>query len=76
MMPLVDYSRKPRLLRRGWIERFIKIWELVISGSSMIKLRCPKCGYVWEYRGRGLYYATCPQCLRKVSIAKYRVEGE
>ncbi|MEM0318299.1 MAG: hypothetical protein QXE66_00100 [Desulfurococcaceae archaeon] len=39
-----------------------------------MKLKCPKCGYVWDYRGKNPYYATCPRCLRKVSIAKYRVE--
>lgn len=40
----------------------------------MVRLRCPKCGYIWEYRGASQYYATCPRCLRKVSIAKYRVD--
>jgi len=38
-----------------------------------MKLRCPRCGHVWDYKGRNLYYATCPRCLRKVSIARYRV---
>jgi len=40
----------------------------------MIKLKCRNCGYVWEYKGKSPYYATCPRCLRKVSIAKYKVE--
>jgi predicted Zn-ribbon and HTH transcriptional regulator len=39
----------------------------------LVRLRCPKCGYVWDYRGKK-YYATCPNCFRKVNIAKYRVE--
>ena len=40
----------------------------------MVKLKCPKCGYVWDYKGGKQYYATCPNCFRKVSIAKYKVE--
>jgi len=28
---------------------------------------CPKCGYVWDYRGR-LSVATCPNCLAKVRV--------
>ena len=40
----------------------------------MVKLKCRNCGYVWEYKGKNPYYATCPRCLRKVSIAKCRVE--
>ncbi|PNV81239.1 MAG: hypothetical protein C0179_03730 [Fervidicoccus sp.] len=38
------------------------------------RLKCPKCGYVWVYRGRSEYYATCPRCLRKVNVKKYVVE--
>ena len=33
-------------------------------------LRCGHCGYKWEYKGRSGYYATCPRCLRKVSLTK------
>jgi len=40
----------------------------------VVKLRCPYCGYVWEYKGKKMYYATCPNCLRKVNIQKNRVE--
>ena len=39
----------------------------------MTKLKCPKCNYVWDYR-KNPYFATCPRCLRKVCIAKYRIE--
>ena len=28
-------------------------------------LKCKRCGYSWEYRGK-LGFATCPNCLRKV----------
>lgn len=33
----------------------------------MSKIRCPKCKYVWSYKG-DLAYATCPNCLRKFEI--------
>jgi len=40
----------------------------------VVKLRCPYCGYVWDYKGRKTRYATCPNCLRKVDIQRNRVE--
>ena len=39
----------------------------------MVKLRCPNCRYVWEYRGRNPYYATCPRCSTKMRENGYRV---
>lgn len=33
-------------------------------------LKCENCKYEWEYRGKSGYYATCPRCLRKVSLMK------
>ena len=37
-------------------------------------LRCGNCKYKWNYRGKSNYYATCPQCLRKVKVkARKRV---
>ncbi|ESQ26291.1 MAG: hypothetical protein OSP8Acid_05720 [uncultured Acidilobus sp. OSP8] len=39
----------------------------------VVKLRCPYCGYVWEYKGKKTRYATCPNCLRKVDIQRNRV---
>jgi transposase len=40
----------------------------------VVKLRCPYCGYVWEYKGKKTRYVTCPNCMRKVDIQKNRVE--
>ncbi|MCC6045299.1 MAG: endonuclease Q family protein [Ignisphaera sp.] len=40
----------------------------------MAKLKCPKCGYFWDYKGKKQYYATCPNCFRNVSIVKHRIE--
>jgi Holliday junction resolvase len=41
----------------------------------MVRLRCPNCGYEWEYRGKHVY-ATCPSCLRRVHVKRFAVEGE
>jgi len=40
----------------------------------MVKLKCPRCGWIWDYKGKKQYYATCPNCFRKVNIAKRKVE--
>jgi Holliday junction resolvase len=40
----------------------------------MVRLRCPNCGYEWEYRGKHVY-ATCPSCLRRVHVKRCAVEG-
>jgi len=34
----------------------------------MTRLKCRNCGYEWEYGGKSKWYATCPKCLRKVSV--------
>jgi transposase len=47
---------------------------LVEVVGVVVKLRCPYCGYIWEYKGKKTRYATCPNCLRKVDIQKNRVE--
>jgi uncharacterized Zn finger protein (UPF0148 family) len=36
----------------------------------MVRLKCPRCGYVWEYKGK-LVLATCPSCNKKVDVQKY-----
>jgi DNA-directed RNA polymerase subunit RPC12/RpoP len=35
----------------------------------MVKeLKCQHCEKEWMYKGKGKYYATCPDCLYKVPI--------
>jgi len=36
----------------------------------MTRLRCAKCGYEWDYKGRRDRYATCPNCKASVKIAR------
>lgn len=39
-----------------------------------MKLKCvnPECNYEWDYSGEHQFYATCPRCLRKVNLSKYK----
>ena len=34
------------------------------------RVRCEHCGYVWDYRGRGVLHTTCPRCRLKVKLPK------
>ena len=34
------------------------------------KLKCPKCGHIWNYKGKAKIAATCPSCIQKISIKK------
>lgn len=33
----------------------------------MVRVKCPFCGYEWDYRGKRMY-ATCPSCRRSVRV--------
>jgi len=39
-----------------------------------LKLECAHCRYIWDYRGKNMFYATCPQCRYKVKIAQETTE--
>jgi rubrerythrin len=39
------------------------------GGDGMVKVRCHKCGYEWEYKGK-LGLATCPNCGAKAKVPK------
>ena len=39
------------------------------GGGGVVKVRCRKCGYEWEYKGR-LGLATCPNCGAKAKVPK------
>ena len=42
----------------------------------MVKLKCKRCKYEWEYKGKNLYWATCPHCLNKVKVLKQLKDDE
>ena len=37
-----------------------------------MKLKCNHCGYEWDYNGNHPFFASCPKCLRKVSLKNRR----
>lgn len=39
--------------------------ETIIIGN---RLRCKNCSYIWTYKGKNNWYATCPRCLHKVNV--------
>jgi len=43
------------------------IEKITIIGN---RLRCKNCQYIWIYKGKNYWYATCPRCLHKVNINK------
>ncbi len=44
-----------------------------MTEQKNVKLKCNHCGHIWDYTGEMLY-ATCSNCLLKVSVEKCRVE--
>jgi DNA-directed RNA polymerase subunit RPC12/RpoP len=34
----------------------------------MRKVKCKKCNYEWNYKGKNPYYVTCPHCYTKVNV--------
>lgn len=39
------------------------------------KVKCNHCDYIWKYKGEKLF-ASCPNCLLKVNVAKRKVKEE
>ena len=35
---------------------------------EILQVKCRKCSYEWEYKGRSRYYVTCPQCRKHFNI--------
>jgi len=44
--------------------------KMVAANPEPVKLTCRRCGYSWLYRGYKEFFATCPNCLRKVKIVR------
>ena len=67
-------ERQASPFRAGMGRKAYKVLSSLLVVVVVVKLRCPYCGYVWDYKGRKTRYATCPNCLRKVDIQRNRVE--
>jgi hypothetical protein len=41
-----------------------------------MNLTCQHCEYEWDYKGKAMFYATCPRCLYKVKIPIMEIRKE
>jgi len=39
-----------------------------VKTLEILQVKCRKCSYEWEYKGRSRYYVTCPQCRKHFNI--------
>ena len=37
---------------------------------KITELECKKCKHKWAYKGKSIYYVTCPHCYNKVRLKK------
>jgi len=47
----------------------------VVKAGKLLKVRCPRCGYVWNTRSR-LIYVVCPSCRKMFKKEEHIVEEE
>ena len=38
----------------------------------MVLIKCKRCGYEWEYKGKSEWYAPCSRCKTSINIKKQR----
>jgi len=38
-----------------------------------MKLKCQRCGYEWNYKGKSKWYTSCPKCKTSVKIKELRI---
>jgi len=41
----------------------------------LVRLKCPSCGHVWDYKGKRKYYANCPNCHRRIAVLNIEKRG-
>jgi predicted Zn-ribbon and HTH transcriptional regulator len=44
---------------------------LATTTMTTMRVKCPKCGYEWDYKGR-LIVATCPSCKSSVKVKEWK----
>lgn len=42
----------------------------------MVKLKCQRCGKIWNYTGKNPYVASCTYCRTSVSINKNKIKEQ
>ena len=45
------------------------------KAENGVSLKCSKCGWMWEYRGRHTVYTNCPNCYTKVKVEEGKEHG-
>lgn len=41
-----------------------------------MKIKCQRCKYEWEYKGKSEWYASCPKCRTAINVRKLKAEGK
>jgi hypothetical protein len=40
----------------------------------MVVIKCKRCGYEWDYKGKSEWYAPCSRCKTSVNIKKQKIK--
>ena len=46
----------------------------ILITQRVIPLKCQRCAYIWYYKGKNRYVATCPHCRTFVTIKKHCID--
>ena len=59
----------------GIILSIYMLRRIIPEQSSRTFIQCPnlECKYRWEYKGRLVFYASCPSCRRNLKIKDNRI---
>lgn len=41
-----------------------------------MKIKCQRCKYEWEYKGKSKWYTSCPKCRTSINVRKLEAEGK
>jgi Zn finger protein HypA/HybF involved in hydrogenase expression len=41
----------------------------------MKQIKCKRCDYEWDYKGKSVWYASCPRCKTNVRIKQDQNNG-
>ena len=42
----------------------------------MVIIKCQRCGYEWDYKGKSEWYAPCSRCKTSVNIKKQMIKNK
>jgi len=38
-----------------------------------MKVKCKRCDHEWDYRGKSLWYTSCPKCKTSINVKKLKL---